>query len=242
MSTSLRSHRRTPLQQEQKNLWVCEIVRKWEFLDPGWSVLMMWVEEEWRQRDRWTSPGSRGYVPGKVGLLCPREGRGICCIANWWSLVNCRVGRKLELTNQTGLFQRSWQVEYFLKFTNITDGVSRGESRPSKNMLHYKYSYSNDHTSTAKKHFFISIPIKMCHYFWVSVSQVNRSQLLKTHLCREGQTGGVLEEVGRSRFKEWTPRFYLHLDAQKHTALELQRPAEDRGWDVGGADMLQHVI
>lgn len=59
--------------------------------------------EEWSQRDRWTSPGSRGYVPGKVGLLCPREGRGICCIANWWSLVNCRVGRKLELTNQTGL-------------------------------------------------------------------------------------------------------------------------------------------
>lgn len=27
--------------------------------------------------------GSSGYVPGKVGLLCPREVKGICCIANW---------------------------------------------------------------------------------------------------------------------------------------------------------------
>lgn len=82
------------------------------------------LNEGWRQGDRRTSPRSHGYVPGKVGLLCPREGRGICCIANWWSLVNCRVGRKLELTNQTGLFQRSWQLQYTanLTFANITDG------------------------------------------------------------------------------------------------------------------------
>lgn len=46
-----------------------------------------------RQRERQTSLGSSGYVPGKVGLLCPREVKGICCIANWWSLVNCG-GRK----------------------------------------------------------------------------------------------------------------------------------------------------
>lgn len=72
---------------------------------------MVWFKEEWRQRDRWTSSGDRGYVPGKVGLLCPREGKGICCIANWWSLVNCRVGRKLELNNQSGLFQRSWRLQ-----------------------------------------------------------------------------------------------------------------------------------
>lgn len=108
---------------------ICKLWEKGDILDSLWGdrgVLMMWFEEEWRQRDGWTSPGSRGYVPGKVGLLCPREGRGICCIANWWSLVNCRVGRKLELTNQTGLFQRSWQLQYRanLKFRNITDGVS----------------------------------------------------------------------------------------------------------------------
>lgn len=107
----------------------CDIWENGDILDPLWSdrgVLMVWFEEEWRQRDRWTSPGSRGYVPGKVGLLCPREGRGICCIANWWSLVNCRVGRKLELTNQSGLFQRIWHLQYRanLKFTNITDHVS----------------------------------------------------------------------------------------------------------------------
>lgn len=36
-----------------------------------------------RQRERQTSLGSSGYVPGKVGLLCPREVKGICCIANW---------------------------------------------------------------------------------------------------------------------------------------------------------------
>lgn len=82
------------------------------------------LTEGWRQGDRRTSPRSHRYVPGKVGLLCPREGRGICCIANWWSLVNCRVGRKLELTNQTGLIQRSWQLQYTanLTFANITDG------------------------------------------------------------------------------------------------------------------------
>lgn len=91
------------------------------------SCTFWWCDlsEEWWQGDRWTSPRSHGYVPGKVGLLCPREGRGICCIANWWSLVNCRVGRKLELTNQTGLFQRSWQLQYTANLTvaNITDGI-----------------------------------------------------------------------------------------------------------------------
>ncbi len=49
-----------------------------------------------RQRERQTSLGSSGYVPGKVGLLCPREVRGICCIANWWSLVNCGAGREVR--------------------------------------------------------------------------------------------------------------------------------------------------
>lgn len=35
--------------------------------------------------------GSRvgGYVPGKAGVVCPRGLKGVCCIANWWSLVNC---------------------------------------------------------------------------------------------------------------------------------------------------------
>jgi hypothetical protein len=30
-----------------------------------------------------------GYVPGKAGVVCPRGLKGVCCIANWWSLVNC---------------------------------------------------------------------------------------------------------------------------------------------------------
>lgn len=30
-----------------------------------------------------------GYVPGKAGVVCPRGVKGVCCIANWWSLVNC---------------------------------------------------------------------------------------------------------------------------------------------------------
>lgn len=30
-----------------------------------------------------------GYVPGKAGVVCPRGVKGGCCIANWWSLLNC---------------------------------------------------------------------------------------------------------------------------------------------------------
>lgn len=30
-----------------------------------------------------------GYVPGKAGVVCPRGVKGVCCIANWWSLLNC---------------------------------------------------------------------------------------------------------------------------------------------------------
>lgn len=35
------------------------------------------------------SEGGAGYVPGKAGLVCPRGGKGVCCMASWWSLVNC---------------------------------------------------------------------------------------------------------------------------------------------------------
>lgn len=35
------------------------------------------------------SEGAAGYVPGKAGLVCPRGGKGVCCMASWWSLVNC---------------------------------------------------------------------------------------------------------------------------------------------------------
>lgn len=109
--------RKTPVTVSERNETYLSVV----------TPIFWWygLSEEWRQGDRWTSPRSHGYVPGKVGLLCPREGRGICCIANWWSLVNCRVGRKLELTNQTGLFQRSWQLQYTANqtFANITYGV-----------------------------------------------------------------------------------------------------------------------
>lgn len=40
------------------------------------------------KRRRW-SAGVGGYVPGKAGVVCPRGVKGVCCIANWWSLLNC---------------------------------------------------------------------------------------------------------------------------------------------------------
>lgn len=40
-------------------------------------------------KEKEESKGLRGYVPGKAGVVCPRGVKGVCCIANWWSLVNC---------------------------------------------------------------------------------------------------------------------------------------------------------
>lgn len=40
------------------------------------------------KRRTW-SAGVGGYVPGKAGVVCPRGVKGVCCIANWWSLLNC---------------------------------------------------------------------------------------------------------------------------------------------------------
>ena len=46
-------------------------------------------------KEKEVSKGPCGYVPGKAGVVCPRGVKGVCCIANWWSLVNCwRVWRE----------------------------------------------------------------------------------------------------------------------------------------------------
>lgn len=160
------------------------------------SCTFWWCDlsEEWWQGDRWTSPRSHGYVPGKVGLLCPREGRGICCIANWWSLVNCRVGRKLELTNQTGLFQRSWQLQYTanLTFANITNGVISLRT----NSPFSRQSSENTVTSRTTR-LQVIIASQFLHFHFnrhmplliVSVSHVKRSVF---HLCRVGWTEDVV--------------------------------------------------
>lgn len=160
------------------------------------SCTFWWCDlsEEWWQGDRWTSPRSHGYVPGKVGLLCPREGRGICCIANWWSLVNCRVGRKLELTNQTGLFQRSWQLQYTanLTFANITDGVISLRT----NSPFSRQSSENTVTSRTTR-LQVIIASQLLHFHFnrhvplliASVSYVKR---LVFHLCRVGWTEDVV--------------------------------------------------
>lgn len=49
--------------------------------------------------EREKSPGEKrggekgaGYVPGKAGVVCPRGGKGDCCMANWWSLVKSGCG------------------------------------------------------------------------------------------------------------------------------------------------------
>lgn len=151
----------------------------------------MWLSEEWQQGGRWSSPRSHGYVPGKVGLLCPREGRGICCIANWWSLVNCRVGRKLELTNQTGLFQRSWQLQYTANLTNITGGViSLKTNSPlswqsSENTVTLWTIRLQMIVATQDLHFHFNQYMRMIG----SVSHVKRSVF---HLCSVGWTEDVV--------------------------------------------------
>lgn len=51
-------------------------------------------------------------------------------------------GRKEVRANQSNwIISEDLKLEYNLKLTNITDGVSKGDSCPSQNMLHYKYSY-----------------------------------------------------------------------------------------------------
>lgn len=51
----------------------------------------MFVSTGKNERRSFGKEGRRvgGYVPGKAGVVCPRGVKGVCCIANWWSLLNC---------------------------------------------------------------------------------------------------------------------------------------------------------
>ncbi len=59
-------------------------------------------------KEKEVSKGPCGYVPGKAGVVCPRGVKGVCCIANWWSLVNCWRVRRESRTKRL-LLHRSHQ-------------------------------------------------------------------------------------------------------------------------------------
>lgn len=56
----------------------------------------MFVSTGKNERRSFGQEGHRvgGYVPGKAGVVCPRGVKGVCCIANWWSLLNCWGGEE----------------------------------------------------------------------------------------------------------------------------------------------------
>ena len=73
-------------------------------------VLLARVQQNGLWNPGRTAEGSRGYVPGKAGVVCPRGVKGVCCIANWWSLVNCWRVRRESKTKRL-LLHRSQEMK-----------------------------------------------------------------------------------------------------------------------------------
>lgn len=70
-----------------------------------------------------------GYVPGKAGLVCPRGGKGVCCMASWWSLVNCWGRRDTRAKKIIVIGHQSHQIKKAVTGRCTNRGAMRTHGR-----------------------------------------------------------------------------------------------------------------
>lgn len=44
-------------------------------------------------------------------MVCPRGGKGVCCMASWWSLVNCWGRRDMRAKKVIVIEYKSHQIK-----------------------------------------------------------------------------------------------------------------------------------